>query len=223
MAEEIQIGQNLHDLIVTLNPPVQGGSWKVRLQEAADALKSTPGLKGSRYNYRFTVLESDTFNAFSHPDGFVYVSRNLIDAFGKDEDYALQFLIAHEMAHVELHHALLCLQAQDMRTLAEIQKLGTIEMLYTIVLPLAHTDEMELAADEWALQRMAELGHGRREALDFLRKLKKRSEIENFAEGKIPPKAEGNLLDNHIRAHISARSRLKHAETYWDAHPAPIR
>ncbi len=91
---------------------------------------------------------------------------------------------------------------------------------------MGYTEEMDFAADQWALTRMSELGHGRREALDFLRKLEARASLEHFGRGKLPPESEkgkfkGNPLDNHIRAHVSAGSRLERAKEFWDEHLAP--
>ncbi len=57
-------------------------------------------------HYTFTVLESDAVCAFSHPGGYVYVCRGLFNLIGEDEDYALEFAVGHEIAHVDLQHAL---------------------------------------------------------------------------------------------------------------------
>jgi Zn-dependent protease with chaperone function len=224
--DEARIGLALHSLVASVSPPLPGGPWVDRIQAAQESLCRSSTIRQSRYEYRVFVLDSDIFNAFSHPGGYIYVSRALIDAFGQDEPYGLEFALAHEMAHVEAHDALACLQFRDMKELAEKEKLGTAEMIFGLVIPRGYTREMEFAADRWALQRMAELDeYGRREALDFLRKLVGRARIDRFSQGELPldPNLSPNPLDNHIRALVSAQTRLSRATEFWGSRAAPRR
>lgn len=55
--------------------------------------------------YLLRVLDSDIVNAFSAPGGFVYLTTALLEHLGNDSD-ALANVIGHELAHVELQHAL---------------------------------------------------------------------------------------------------------------------
>ena len=215
--DETQLGRALHTLILSLNQEVADRSRLGRVQEAADRLirdAPTP----PRIPYTFTVLESDNFNVFSHPGGFIYISRSLIDAIGDDEAYTLEFALAHEMAHLELGHALQCLRDPKLEKLAS-QGYGTLGVLYQIVIPYAYPEAMDDEADRWALARLGKLGRDRRKSLAFLRKLESYAEEESFSGGRVKPEPDPDrsVIDNHLRAHVSARSRLENAKKYLES------
>jgi predicted Zn-dependent protease len=58
-----------------------------------------PGL-----SWRFGVLASDTVNAFSAPDGYVFITRGLYDLAASDDQLA--GILGHEIAHITRKHAL---------------------------------------------------------------------------------------------------------------------
>lgn len=58
-----------------------------------------PGL-----HWRFGVLDSDAINAFSAPDGYVFITRGLYEL--ADTDDILAAVLAHEIAHLTERHAL---------------------------------------------------------------------------------------------------------------------
>ncbi len=55
-------------------------------------------------NWRFAVLDSDTINAFSAPDGYVFITKALYAQAPTDD--LLAAILAHEIAHVTGRHAL---------------------------------------------------------------------------------------------------------------------
>jgi predicted Zn-dependent protease len=55
-------------------------------------------------NWRFGVLNSDSVNAFSAPDGWVFITRGLYILARSDD--ALAGILGHEIAHVTGRHAL---------------------------------------------------------------------------------------------------------------------
>lgn len=54
--------------------------------------------------WKFAVLDSDTINAFSAPDGYVFITRGLYDQAGSDD--ILAAILSHEIAHITNRHAL---------------------------------------------------------------------------------------------------------------------
>lgn len=55
-------------------------------------------------NWRFAVLQSDTVNAFSAPDGYVFITRGLYALATSDD--VLAGILGHEIAHITGRHAL---------------------------------------------------------------------------------------------------------------------
>ncbi len=55
-------------------------------------------------NWRFGVLDSAAINAFSAPDGYVFITRGLYAL--ADNDDALAAILGHEIAHITGKHAL---------------------------------------------------------------------------------------------------------------------
>jgi hypothetical protein len=210
-ADEIKLGAELHELIVSLNPVAADGQWKERVEHAAKPFLATLNRKEIRY--QFEIMESNEVNAFSTPGGYVYVNRGLFDLIGEDEDYALEFAIGNEIAHVDLRHAIKCLQDPDVKKMEG----GTIRKLYWLVIPFGYlvSDKVnhDYEADDWAFSRMRGFGRSKREALAFLYKLDGYANKHGFRDGrgKVRLAADSSsLLDVHYRRQTAARLRLEH-------------
>jgi predicted Zn-dependent protease len=63
-------------------------------------------------NWRFGVLNSDTVNAFSAPDGYVFITRGLY-ALAETDDI-LAAILGHEIAHITGKHALRIVQRGEL-------------------------------------------------------------------------------------------------------------
>ncbi len=127
---------------------------------------------------------------------------------GEDEEYALEFVIGHEIAHVDLKHALKDLSDPGVTKLDG----GTLQKLYMLIIPFAYPDAQEFEADAWAYRRMKESGRTDHECLAFLRKLEGYAQAHGFENGRGKPQLgkESSPLENHFRAHTAARHREKH-------------
>jgi predicted Zn-dependent protease len=216
--DEAQLGAELHDLILQLNRRSEDGPWQQRVEEAAKPFLKAVGRKDVRYT--FTVLESDAVCAFSHPGGYVYVCRGLFDLIAEDEDYAVEFAVGHEIAHVDLGHAVKYLRGQGLMKLPG----GTLQKLYMILIPFAYPDEAEFEADRWTYTRMRQAGRSDHRSLVFLRKLRGYAEHNGFNNGRVKPKpkdAESSLLENHYRAHPATWKRLNELKDFIDASANP--
>ena len=207
VSDEQKLGAQLHDVIVSLNPVAADGPWRQRLEEAAKPFLATLSRKDVRYH--FEVMESAEVNAFSHPGGYVYVNRGLFDLVGEDEDYALQFAVGNEIAHVDLQHAIRCLQDPDFKGMSG----GTIRKLYWVILPLGYLESQDYAADEWTFTRMRSFGRSKRESLAFLYKLDGYATKHGFRDGRAKVRMapeESSFLDIHYRRQTAAWKRLEH-------------
>jgi len=214
--KESRLGAELHKLIVHLNPILEQGPELQRVEDAAKPFRST--LNHKELEYRFFILDSDAVNAFSTPGGYVYVSRGLLDFIAEDEDYALEFAIGHEIAHVDLRHTITCLMDRGVMSMP----LGTIQKIYMIIIPGAYLEtgkiHQEFEADDWVAKRMQGLRRTRREILMFLAKLEGYAEKHGFRNGRITP-APARGVENHYRAKTAARKRSEHLKEFMAAPP----
>lgn len=211
---ERRLGEQLNRLILRLNPDDRG----LGLRRVRDAAKPfLEQLERKDPEYQFFVLNSEVANAFSHPGRYVYVSRELLDMIPEDEEYLLEFVVGHEIAHVELQHALACLKAPDVRRFRD----GILQKLYFLIIPHGYPDKLEYEADAWVYRRMKRLRRSEYECLKFLRILDNYSRRHGFHNGRGKPQelltkelgdpddvAAFSLIDNHLRSHPAAYERL---------------
>jgi Peptidase family M48 len=203
--DERRLGEALHGLVLMFHHRVDSGPEWERVRMAADPYLEARSRK--EFEYKFAVLDSDACCAFSLPGGYVYVCRGLFDLIGKEEDYALEFVLAHEIAHVDQRHALMCLQDPDVKGL----ELGTLQAFLAVIIPWGYMDRLEYDADRWADTQMNKLGHTKRERLAFLRKWRGYARTNGFESARGLPKPESSLspFENHSRAHPTVYDRLK--------------
>src|SRR5271165_2015290 len=150
--KESDLGSELNAMVLRFNRKSTDGALERRVLDAADPILEARTRKDLKYD--FFVLDSDAINAFSHPGGYVYVTRGLLNWISEDENEALQFALAHEIFHVDCGHALVCLQDANVRKLP----FGTLTIFYLLFFPRAYPDAMEFAADDWALKQLRRLG-----------------------------------------------------------------
>jgi Zn-dependent protease with chaperone function len=214
--DEERVGEQLNRLILELNPEDRGSGLRRVIEVAQPLLEQ---VRRADRAYRFFVLASEVPNAFSHTGGYVYVSRRLLELIPEDEEHLLEFVIGHEMAHVELRHGLACLRDPRVRKFSD----GTLQKLYFLIIPYGYPDPLEFAADEWVYRRMKQLGRSDHDCFKFLRILDRYAEANGFQQGRGKPEEllkenrddpEGRRaispIDNHLRSHPAADERLRH-------------
>jgi Peptidase family M48 len=159
---------------------------------------------------RFHVLESDGVNAFSHIGGHIYLSRGVFALAQVDAE--LQFVIAHELAHLELGHAPTRLEQLAREAIGGIGLLPGLSFL----LAMGYSAEQELEADVWAYQALRRAGRSHRQAVGFPRRYAGYADEHNLSAGRRSPKSRPGEsrqdIENHYPAHPPARERLKRLE-----------
>lgn len=207
--EEMRLGEQLHDMIVQFNPPARNGELQERVYKAARPIVARVARKAIRYN--FTILDAEEINAFSHPGGHVYLSRGMLPFIG-EEEAVLQFVLAHEIAHVDRQDMIHCLLDPGVQSI----DMGTLQKVYFLILPLGYLDQQEFAADQWAYRQLIALDHTRYESLKFLRKLKNYAAEHELSEGRINYKLRpgSSPVQNHLWANTAAWRRLDELETF---------
>ncbi len=122
-------------------------------------------------DYKFRILDSTEINAFASPNGYIYITKGLLDIV--ESDCELAFVIAHEMGHIEKKHAVI----RYRRALAgmlfaalflasnnnsEDPATALLTVVMTEVILKGYSREQENEADEVAL------AHLKRTGMDYL-------------------------------------------------------
>jgi predicted Zn-dependent protease len=105
-AEEIKIGGDLAGMLLGAAPLVDNPAQ----QRYVNALGKWLALHSERPNlpWKFCIIDSDDFNAFSTPGGYVLITRGLFERMRSESELA--GVLAHEIGHVERKHHLEALQ-----------------------------------------------------------------------------------------------------------------
>ncbi|SEC88879.1 Putative Zn-dependent protease [Rhizobiales bacterium GAS188] len=136
------------------------------------AASTEPGI-----SYKITVLNSPTVNAFSLPDGHLYVTRGLVALANSTSEIAA--VLAHEMAHVTARHAMQRIELEKSTALfskvaAEVlnDPAGGQKLQEKSKLSLASfSRQQEFAADAIGIRTMAKSGYDPYGASRFLNSL----------------------------------------------------
>ncbi len=104
--EEIKLGGDLAGMIMGAAPLVKDEAK----QRYVNRLGMWLALHSERPNlpWRFGIIESNDFNAFSMPGGYVLITRGLFDRMRSESELA--GVLAHEVAHVVKKHHIAALQ-----------------------------------------------------------------------------------------------------------------
>jgi beta-barrel assembly-enhancing protease len=105
-AEEIKLGGDLAGMLLGAAPLVDNPAQ----QRYVNALGMWLALHSARPGlpWKFGIIESDDFNAFSTPGGYVLITRGLFMQMRSEAELA--GVLSHEIAHVEKKHHLEALQ-----------------------------------------------------------------------------------------------------------------
>ena len=168
--------------------------------------------------YTFTIIDQPVVNAFAVLGGHIFIYTGLMDTMRTDA--AIQSVIAHEIAHVEMEHcvrgAWLSIRAQE--RLGNMPA-GLLAGTFHLLAERGYSEIQEFEADEYAFTTQAELGVPRQDRLRFVEVLIEISRDESSAppdgqdtsdEAERPTSLPGALseqLSRHYRTHPSGRER----------------
>jgi Zn-dependent protease with chaperone function len=213
LEEELKLGPEVHQLVAqqqkTLSPP----TVVQRLQRLARPILELRSRKNM--TYRLLVVDSPDVNAFAHVGGYVYVTQGMLKFAANDAE--LQFVLAHEIAHVDLKHVTKRMTYAARASAAGGAAAGTLVQMAYMVIALGYSEDEEFEADAWALRAMLKTGRGRSESLGGLRHLQgylrekerepKRAAPQNAAEQAL------QQIEDHFRSHPPTEERVKRLET----------
>lgn len=156
---------------------------------AASAMETTR--KGDRpapiAGWHFTIVESDTINAFAAPGGWVFVTTAAIEAAQSEDELAA--VLAHEIAHVVRGHALGSIQKGrwanvaktaldtsvelDQQSLGDLTQVfeGAMDDMIDGILVKGYSKDTEYEADRVGLEIMAHAGYDPQALVRYLKTL----------------------------------------------------
>jgi len=74
------------------------------VQAIVDEIIQSPLVKyRDDFNYKITIIDTETINAFALPGGYIHVYKGLLKYM--DNEASLAAVLAHEIGHAELRHA----------------------------------------------------------------------------------------------------------------------
>lgn len=214
--EESRVGREVSEMIRRRHLAYTDKAAEERIQKLARPLLAQSQRKG--ITFQFALVDSPVTNACSTLGGYVFINRGLL-AFAKT-DAELQFVIGHEIAHVELRHCArqltYAIRAQQVGEAADksVGKLaGNVTQLAYSLLSVGHSKEQEFAADEWAYKAMRQIGRTKAEATSMARLFaahaRERGETSSSGGSATKIAAE---LERHFQTHPPHSERLQRLE-----------
>lgn len=141
--------------------------------------------------WHFLILDSDEINAFAAPGGFIFVSRGMLRLCKNEDDLAA--VLAHEVAHVELQHALRAIKGSRLTsaltllavegaksfagdTLASLTEAfeGSITDISSTLMNSGYARRQERQADEVAIRILRTIGYDPRALVRVLDEMGRR-------------------------------------------------
>ena len=195
-AEEEKIGAEAHRQVLA---EFGGVYYDPPLSAYVDRIGKTMGEQSiNRYfDYRFTILDSPTINAFALPGGYVYITRGLLALLGSEAELA--GVLGHELAHVTAKHGaqrLSRMRAEERfcATFLCDFELPVLGDMATVGLNLAFggfTQDQELEADKLGIRYLGHAGYDPHAMTSFLNKLKAQSDLDAETAGLTEEQRKG--------------------------------
>ena len=181
--------------------------------------------------YHFLLLDSDEINAFAAPGGFIFLSRGMVRLCRTEDDLAA--VLAHEVGHVELQHALRAIKSSRLTSalttlamegaknfggeqLAQLTQAfeGSISDITGTLMNSGYARKQERQADEAALRILQAIGYDPHALVAVLDEMQKdlKPGGHDFAATHPPPEERvkdlrGLLADQPHRSGSPARQK----------------
>ena len=211
-ADEAALGKGEHPKIIERFGGVYADAYGAgdlaayigRVGRALARVSDVPNLA-----YTFTILNTDTVNAFAVPGGYVYVTRGLIALAGSEAEIA--GVLAHEIGHITARHTA---QRYSKAIAANVgltvlgvlgsaaglpPGLGDLASLGAQAYLKGFSREQEMEADMLGVRYLSRGGYDPQAMVSFFRKLQAQKELEAAIAGNQGGAGEFSFLSTHPR------------------------
>jgi predicted Zn-dependent protease len=130
-------------------------------------------------NYVFGILDTDVINAYSGPDGYVFVTRGLLK--NVHDEAELAGVLGHEIAHVCHHDGLNLIKtaeaekagSQAVQAMTKEEENSAIfDLGFDVLTKSPYSKSQEFDADKDGVKFMSDAGYDPNSFLNFLQRLK---------------------------------------------------
>lgn len=227
---ELEMGKKVHATVLQSMPIYDDkklNSYVNKVGQKIAAHSDRPDIP-----YQFFIIDSPEINAFAAPGGYVYINRGLI-AFLHNEAQ-LAAVLAHEVAHITARHAIrqesASAGAKTLSILSAVltrsNEVGQATGLYATAAVKGYGREMELEADGFGAEYLANAGYPASAMVDVIGILK---DQETYAKRKA--RASGRthnayhgVFSSHPRNDKRLRELIaKAGDTQGETHVAAFR
>jgi predicted Zn-dependent protease len=181
------------------------------------------GLEDSLFNYKFHVINVDTYNAFAIPAGYIFINSGLLAVMDSEEELA--GILAHEIAHVNARHISQRIERSrkigwaTMAGMAAGVLIGAAgggeaaqavtkgSQAAGIAAELSYTRDNEIQADQLGLIYLTDAGYGGEGLLKILKKMRSK---QWFDTEQVP---------TYMRTHPAIEDRITYLDTQLSGTP----
>jgi predicted Zn-dependent protease len=199
---ETKLGGLLMDQLLVGTPEVNTIPLDDAMATISDRLLR--GLQGSKYYYKFIVVDTETVNAYTLPGGTIIVFSGLIEFAKSPEELAA--VLAHEIGHAERNHVTKKLIKQvGLEVLMGSSSGGDTLLLSELVKTMASMvfdRRQEQEADEFAMELLLKTKINPRVIASFFRRAR---------ENQSSLEAELEMLSNHPETGSRIRAALQYS------------
>lgn len=218
--EEREVGADVHELVLEQHKRLAAPKLVKRLEVIARPLLLDR--KRKEIKYTITILDDETVNAFAHVGGYIYVNKGLLQLVADDAE--LQFVLGHEIGHVDLKH---CTRAVTYAARASDvggELGGGLAQLAYIAIALGYSEDQEFEADEHGCHAMQRIGQNGQPAVRCLQRLAKHFDEEpshtEADESRTAAQRTVEEIEEHFRSHPPTQERVERLEALL-RQPAP--
>jgi predicted Zn-dependent protease len=186
--DEDALGQSIAVALTNQYQPVKNDALQRYVNLVGLAVASASPNPGG--NWIFGVLDTQDVNAFSGPNGYVFVTRGAIQHM--QDEAELAGVLAHEISHVCSHDGLNQIKTKEFvgagaqAASAADSRLAQLSSMsdagYDIITKTGYSQNQEFAADREGVKIMAAAGYNPESYLAFLRRVQSQ---EGSSGGKL--------------------------------------
>ncbi len=187
-----------------------------RINQRFERILNSIGQDEYRFQLHFRSMKN-LANAFALPSGDIVVTDALVDLAERDEE--IDSVLIHEIAHVVQRHGLQQVIHSSALTVIVTLLLGDATAISNIAIALptfllksSYSRQHEAEADDFALEKMVEMGI---DPVHFVNMMRKFMALESNTSGMAEnASASDNEINSYLSSHPATQERIERALDY---------